>query len=283
MFMMQCPRNSTHHTMSQSGHTNGESMRIDPQRAKLLVENFAHVNQAVQKASNGRKVRLIAVSKLKPANDILALHESDHRHADFGENYAQELTEKSQLLPSSIRWHMIGGLQTNKCKPLAEQVANLYCVSSVDASKKADALEKGRAALAEQQHLESKLRVLVQVNTSGEENKAGVEPGQTTELCKHIREKCPHLQLAGLMTIGALARSQEAQTADGINEDFVTLRETRDAVAGDLGIDSSELELSMGMSSDFEAAISQGSDEVRVGTTIFGGRPAKKDAKITSD
>ena len=178
---------------------------------------------------------------------------------------------------------MIGGLQTNKCKPLAEQVANLYCVSSVDTAKKADALEKGRAALAANQTLDSKLRVLVQINTSGEDNKSGVEPKDTTELCKHVREKCPHLQLAGVMTIGALARSEEATTADSINEDFVSLRETRDQVAKDLSIDANELELSMGMSSDFEAAIAQGSDEVRVGTTIFGERPAKKDAKVKTD
>lgn len=226
---------------------------------------------------------MIAVSKLKPANDIHVLHTGEHKHLDFGENYAQELTEKAQLLPKSIRWHMIGGLQTNKCKPLAEQVVNLYCVSSVDTAKKADALEKGRAALAANQELENKLRVLVQVNTSGEENKSGVEPEDATELCRHVREKCPHLQLAGLMTIGALARSEEASAADGINEDFVTLRDTRDKVAKELGIDASELELSMGMSSDFEAAIAQGSDEVRVGTTIFGERPAKKDAKVKND
>jgi hypothetical protein len=225
------------------------------------------------------QVRLIAVSKLKPANDILALHNSEHKHLDFGENYAQELTEKAALLPKSIRWHMIGGLQTNKCKPLAEQVANLYCVSSVDTTKKADALEKGRAALAANQSLETKLRVLVQVNTSGEESKSGVEPNDAAQLCRHVREKCPHLQLAGLMTIGALARSQDAEN---VNEDFVSLREARDKVVKQLGMQEGELELSMGMSSDFEAAIEQGSDEVRVGTTIFGDRPAKKDAKITS-
>jgi hypothetical protein len=178
---------------------------------------------------------------------------------------------------------MIGGLQTNKCKPLAEQVANLYCVSSVDTAKKADALEKGRAALAEHQSLENKLRVLVQVNTSGEENKSGVEPQDAAELCRHIRENCSHLQLAGLMTIGAIARSQEATSAETVNEDFVTLRETRDRVADELKIDKSELELSMGMSSDYEAAIAQGSDEIRVGTTIFGDRPAKKDAKIKEE
>ncbi|KAK3724061.1 hypothetical protein LTR37_001183 [Vermiconidia calcicola] len=276
--------------MSETADANGEgssSMHIDPQRAKLLSENLSHVYQRIQSASNGRKVRLIAVSKLKPTNDILALHtDSSQPQLHFGENYAQELTEKSHLLPKSIKWHMIGALQTNKCKPLAEQVSNLYCVSSVDTAKKADALEKGRAALtASNEEVEgTKLRVLVQVNTSGEENKSGVEPNQEVmELCKHIRDSCPHLHLAGVMTIGAIARSQAASTAEGVNEDFVSLRETRDRVAEELGINQEELELSMGMSSDFEAAIAQGSDEVRVGTTIFGDRPAKKDAKITEE
>jgi pyridoxal phosphate enzyme (YggS family) len=177
---------------------------------------------------------------------------------------------------------MIGALQTNKCKPLAEQIPNLWCVSSVDTAKKADALEKGRAALAEKQELTEKLHVLAQINTSGEAEKSGVEPKDATELCKHIREKCPHLQLNGLMTIGAIARSK-ASTPETENEDFVTLRNVRDQVAKDLEIDTKDLELSMGMSSDYEAAIRQGSDEVRVGTTIFGERPQRKDAKIKND
>lgn len=181
---------------------------------------------------------------------------------------------------------MIGALQTNKCKPLAEQVANLYCVSSVDTVKKADALEKGRAVLAGRLGEEgegARLRVLVQVNTSGEEEKSGVQPGEAVGLCRHVREKCPHLVLAGLMTIGALARSREASAGEGVNEDFVVLRETRDRVAEELKVEKGELELSMGMSSDFEGAIGLGSDEVRVGTTIFGERPARKDAKIKDD
>lgn len=175
---------------------------------------------------------------------------------------------------------MIGGLQTNKCKPLASQVPNLFCVSSVDTAKKANELEKGRKTLAEKESLTEKLRVLVQVNTSGEDSKSGVEPSNATELCKHVKEQCPSLHLAGLMTIGAIARSQESSSPDALNEDFVKLRETRDKVAGELGVEKEELELSMGMSADFEAAISAGSNEVRVGTTIFGDRPARKDAKI---
>jgi pyridoxal phosphate enzyme (YggS family) len=280
-------------------------MRIDPSRAKVLVENVEQVIQRIDSARGSRKVcsitpthvslpltapsspqhqvRLIAVSKLKPASDILALHNSPLQITHFGENYSNELTTKASLLPRTIKWHMIGGLQTNKCKPLAESVPNLFCVSSVDTAKKADALEKGRAACVEKEKesVTEKLRVLVQVNTSGEESKSGVEPGkEAVELCRHVKEKCPSLRLAGLMTIGAIARSQQAATEEGRNEDFVTLKEVRDKVAEELGMEKEELELGMGMSADFEAAIRQGSDEVRIGTTIFGQRPPKKDAVI---
>lgn len=82
------------------------------------------------------------------------------------------------------------------------------------------------------------------------------------------------------MTIGAIARSR-ATTSENENEDFVALREVRDAVSKELGLEEGRLELSMGMSEDFEGAVALGSDEVRVGSTIFGERPAKADAKIT--
>jgi pyridoxal phosphate enzyme (YggS family) len=225
-------------------------------------------------------VRLIAVSKLKPANDILALHQPPNpTQTHFGENYVQELLEKAKLLPRSIQWHMIGGLQSNKCKQLAEQIPNLWCVSSVDSEKKANELEKGRKALLEKDSTAHTLRVMVQVNTSGEESKSGVEPQDALALCRHIIDKCPHLQLAGFMTIGAIARSK-AMTPDNENEDFVALRDTRDKVARELGWDQARLELSMGMSADFEGAIRMGSDEVRVGSEIFGERPPKKDAVV---
>lgn len=228
------------------------------------------------------QVRLIAVSKLKPATDILALHTADEPYYDFGENYSQELQEKAALLPRSIRWHFIGALQTNKCRPLAESIPNLFSVSSVDTAKKADALEKGRATIAEKERLQDNLRVLVQINTSGESEKSGVDPAHAVALCQHIRDKCPHLTLAGLMTIGAIARSK-ATTPETENEDFVRLRETRDKVTQELGLSQQDLLLSMGMSSDFEGAIRLGSDEVRVGTGIFGERPPRKDAKVKDD
>ena len=179
----------------------------------------------------------------------------------------------------------------------------MWAVESVDSAKKADALEKGRVALHEAQagaagedKKEGKqaeveeLRVFVQVNTSGEESKSGTEPGeQTVELCKHIEEKCPHLKLAGLMTIGAIARSKAAGGGEE-NEDFIALVRERDEDEKELGWTNEDekeeqetgegkrkrrLELSMGMSADLEEAIKRGSDEVRVGSTIFGERPPK--------
>ena len=185
------------------------------------------------------------------------------------------------MLPRSIAWHFIGALQTNKCAGLA-QIPNLYLVSSVDTAKKADALNKGRAKLLADGEdgkgsTSGPLRIHVQVNTSGEESKSGVPPEEATELCKHVRNQCPQLHLQGLMTIGAIARSQ-ATTAESINEDFVCLKQVRDTVAQELGVE--HLELSMGMSNDYEGAIEMGSDEVRVGSTIFGERPPKKEAKV---
>ena len=155
-------------------------------------------------------------------------------------------------------------------------------MSSVDSVKKANELEKGRRGLLEKDGEAGKLRVMVQVNTSGEESKSGVEPNDALELCKHIRDSCPSLQLSGLMTIGAIARSQET-TAENENEDFEVLRKVRDEIAEGLGVDKSELELSMGMSADYEGAIQQGSDEVRIGSTIFGERPPKSEAKVKGE
>ncbi|CAI6340030.1 unnamed protein product [Periconia digitata] len=277
----------SHHIQNDSA----EAMQINPQRAKQLVENLTGISKRIDAVNkSGRNVRLIAVSKLKPATDILALHQpqssspssSTPFHTHFGENYVQELLEKSRILPRSIRWHFIGGLQSNKCKQLAEQIPNLWCVSSVDSEKKCNELEKGRKALLSQQQNGSgaeKLRIMVQINTSGEENKSGVEPDDALTLCKHIIEKCPSLQLSGFMTIGAIARSK-ATTPENVNEDFEKLREVRGAAAQGLGWEEDKLELSMGMSADFEGAIGQGSDEVRVGSEIFGERPPKKDAVV---
>lgn len=260
-------------------------MAATPARASALLANLSAVKALIATANPSKAVRLVAVSKLKPASDILALHQPPASQLHFGENYLQELLEKSRLLPPSIRWHFIGGLQSNKCVTLARDVRGLWAVESVDTQKKATLLDKGwgeRKTQAGDEAAENqKLRIYVQVNTSGEENKAGIEPAEAAGLCQFIREKCPQLKLQGLMTIGAIARSK-ATTPDNENEDFVCLRETRDRIVKELEMEGEDgnLELSMGMSSDFEGAIVLGSDQVRVGTTIFGDRPPKAQAKV---
>lgn len=256
-----------------------QDMKVDPARAQALISQLGNVRERLASVANGRNVRLVAVSKLKPANDILALHQSPTSHAHFGENYAQELSQKAALLPSTVQWHFIGGLQSGHCKSIAK-IPNLFCVSSVDTLKKAQLLNNTRANLIDTDSSIPKLSIHIQVNTSGEEAKSGCSPGdETVALCREVVEKCPSLNLLGLMTIGAIARSK-ATTAETENEDFVTLKEQRDLVAKELGLDRDSLELSMGMSEDFEGAVKLGSGEVRVGSTIFGQRPARADAKL---
>ncbi|KAL8407620.1 hypothetical protein RB594_006446 [Gaeumannomyces avenae] len=268
-------------------------MKVTPERALALTNQIRGVTERIQRAAKGRPVRLVAVSKLKPANDILCLHTGAAQQVDFGENYAQELVQKAGLLPRSVRWHFIGGLQSTHCKTIAK-VPNLWCVSSVDSLKKAQLLDRARgdlitAAASSSGEQESPpppqpLNVHVQVNTSGEDSKSGCAPGaETTALCRAVARDCRNLRLLGLMTIGAIARSRATyntpETAE--NEDFSALVGQRALVAAELGLASEEeLELSMGMSDDFEGAIAMGSGEVRVGSTIFGERPAKAEAKI---
>ncbi|KAI0884612.1 uncharacterized protein GGS22DRAFT_144789 [Annulohypoxylon maeteangense] len=261
-------------------------MKIDPQRAAALVSQIKTVRERITAVANGRDVRLVAVSKLKPANDIVALmQQASPPQLHFGENYAQELSQKAELLPRSIHWHFIGGLQSGHCKNLAK-IPNLWCVSSVDTEKKAQLLDKHRgeflAAFSSSSPSStpppSKLNIHIQINTSGEPSKSGCAPGPSTLALARLVESAPNLHLLGLMTIGAIARSV-ATTAENENEDFVALREQRDLVQKELGLDR-ELELSMGMSEDYEGAIVMGSGEVRVGSTIFGIRGPKSEAKI---
>ncbi|KAM5451763.1 hypothetical protein MaudCBS49596_003591 [Microsporum audouinii] len=284
-----------------------------PTRASVLIANLSSVSKRIAAASSRRNhdetspssnnnntnsdspaapVRLVAVSKLKPASDILALHSPPTSHLHFGENYVQELLEKSKVLPPEIRWHFIGGLQSNKCVMLAREVRGLWAVESVDTEKKASLLDKGWGERPEfkdkgtvdtdgtSEQEDRRLRVFVQVNTSGEESKSGIQPGEpSVELCRFIREQCPRLKLQGLMTIGAIARSK-ATTPENENEDFACLRDTKDMVEEKLSLEGKDrLELSMGMSNDFEGAIAMGSSQVRVGSTIFGARPPKGEAK----
>mmetsp|Transcript_14662 Transcript_14662/g.21368 ORF Transcript_14662/g.21368 Transcript_14662/m.21368 type:complete len:225 (+) Transcript_14662:52-726(+) len=218
-----------------------------------VVDNLASVNSRIQSILSGRTVRLVAVSKTKPEELIQQAYDAGHRH--FGENYVEEIVRKAPNLPADIQWHMIGHLQSNKVKKLLE-VPNLYVLETLDSKSLADKLEKQAASVRE-----NPLKVFLQVNTSGEQSKSGVV-GEHVDLGVHVARNCPHLELAGLMTIGARGNSG----------DFTRLIEVRQELSQALNRDPESLELSMGMSGDFEEAIAYGSTNVRVGSLIFGER-----------
>lgn len=206
--------------------------------------------------------RLVAVSKTKPVEMLQACYDVGQR--DFGENYAQELMEKAATLPADIAWRFIGHLQSNKAKPLVKAVPGLVCVETVDSQKLANKLNGAAEEMAAERS--GPLGVMVQVNTSGEDSKSGLAPGAAVvDLARHVVAECPALKLDGLMTIGA----------PGDFSAFDVLKGCRDEVARELGLEAGELELSMGMSSDWEEAVAHGSNSIRVGSSIFGARVYK--------
>jgi len=231
--------------------------------------NAAPVGQRAKKMP-----RLVAVSKTKPVDMIVEAYQAGHRH--FGENYVQELCEKSTnpvILKEcpDIQWHFIGNCQSNKAKDLM-RCPNLRMMETIVSEKLAKKLNSHGSG--------ERLPVMVQVNTSGEANKNGLEPEESVECARFIQEKCPNLAFVGLMTIGDLGNSLAAQVK-GENPDFAKLRETRAMVAKQLNLVETDLELSMGMSNDFEEAVRMGSTSVRVGSSIFGARlypPAEESA-----
>ncbi|XP_022716133.1 pyridoxal phosphate homeostasis protein-like [Durio zibethinus] len=260
------------------------SAAVEGVAAAALRSVLQRVDQAAERSGReSLRIRMVAVSKTKPVSVIRQVYDAGHRY--FGENYVQELVEKAlqvllhlhksiefvnccliQRLPDDIEWHFIGNLQSNKVKPLIAGVPNLAMVETVDDEKIANHLNRAVESLGRKP-----LKVLVQVNTSGEESKSGVEPSGCVELAKHVSLSCPNLRFCGLMTIGMLDYTSTP-------ENFKTLANCRSEVCKALGIPEEQCELSMGMSGDFELAIEMGSTNVRVGSTIFGAReyPKKK-------
>jgi len=230
-----------------------------------VVGNLKAVQDRMVAAAGGAPLpRLVAVSKTKPVELLQAAYDCGQRY--FGENYVQELVEKSPLMPDDVQWHFIGHLQSNKANQLVRGCPNLQCMETIDTIKLANTVNKAWEA-AERGR---RLRVMVQVNTSGEESKSGCAPGDAAEVAAHIAQNCPGLEFGGLMTIGMPDYSGCRA------EDFLSLKAARDQCAEAVGVDPATLELSMGMSSDFEAAIQNGSNSVRVGSTIFGARVYNK-------
>ncbi len=200
--------------------------------------------------------RLLAVSKTRSAGEIAAL--ADAGQQAFGENYVQEALPKIDALRGrGLEWHLIGHLQSNKADLAAR---HFDWVQSLDRAKLVSALARHRPASA------LPLNVLVQVNIDDETSKHGCLPGEVPTLANVIEAE-PSLRLRGLMAIPAphadMARRREA---------FRAMRALFEALqAGHPGVDT----LSMGMSEDFIPAIEEGATMVRIGSALFGARPAK--------
>jgi len=228
----------------------------------VVASNLAGVQERIEKTSkltSDQTVRLIAVSKTKPNELLQEAYDAGQRY--FGENYVQELCGKVSELPTDIQWHFIGPLQSNKANLLVKTVGldQLSCVETVASLKLAKKLNKAVVDL----DTSKCLGIYIQINTSGEESKSGVLPGEEMkDLTKSIMEDCPQLKIKGVMTIGA----------PGKYECFDCLVECRQDLADIVGVSPKDLDLSMGMSGDFEEAIQRGATNVRVGSTIFGAR-----------
>jgi pyridoxal phosphate enzyme (YggS family) len=200
-------------------------------------------------------VTLVAVSKTFPATAIAEAHAAGQR--DFGENYLQEALDKiAALADPALVWHFIGPIQSNKTRPIAEAFA---WVHGIDRQKIAQRLSDARPADL------PPLQVCLQVNVSGEASKSGVDPAQALDLARSVAV-LPRLRLRGLMAIPEPTEDAALQRAR-----FRRLRELRQEIAAaGIALDT----LSMGMSGDMEAAIAEGATMVRIGTAIFGARPA---------
>jgi pyridoxal phosphate enzyme (YggS family) len=216
--------------------------------------SYAAICQRIDAAGRaaGHSANLLAVSKLQPVAAIRTLADLGQRR--FGENYVQEaLAKQRELADLALEWHLIGPLQSNKCRDVATRFDWL---ESLDREKLVAPLNQHRPAGR------SPLNVLIQVNIDDEDSKSGCAPGEVPELADLVLAH-PTLRLRGLMAIPApqdLARRREA---------FRRMRAMFDTLASaHAGIDT----LSMGMSDDFELAIGEGATMVRVGSALFGAR-----------
>jgi pyridoxal phosphate enzyme (YggS family) len=227
-----------------------------------IAGNVAHVMERVAAAASraGRRpeeIALVAVAKGVPADRIAPAIEAGI--TDLGENYVQEAARKIAQIGRQARWHFVGHLQTNKAKAAVDL---FDCIQTVDSARLAQALDR-RCRQAGRS-----MPVLVQVNSSGEAGKWGVEPDALPEFLEQWAGfEC--LCVRGLMTIGRLTGDVEASRPE-----FRLMASLFERVR-DLGVPNVSMQwLSMGMTRDFEVAIEEGANLVRVGTAIFGPRAA---------
>lgn len=219
--------------------------------------------QSIKQELDAKQVSLVAVSKTKPAEDILALYELGQR--DFGENYVQELVDKQAALPKDIRWHFIGHLQSNKVKYIAPFVHLIHGVDSYKLLKEInkEAIKNNRV-----------IDVLLQVHIAQEETKFGLDADELKNLYNRNTDGLPdlkHIRICGLMGMASFSDDLEK-----VRGEFRYLKSLFDWFS-DVSIDHNQFTiLSMGMSSDYQTAIEEGSTMVRIGSLLFGERNTAK-------
>ena len=229
----------------------------------MIQENLHKIRETISEVAthcnrNPEDIRLVAVSKRFPVEVMREAIAAGQMI--FGENYIQEAVQKKNLLGEVVKLHFIGNLQSNKAKFAVDTCS---MVETVDRLKIAKAMNR---YLEETEH---SLDVLIQVNIGFDQNKSGVSPDESETLLKEIRD-LPMLRVRGLMTMPPFMEDPEA-----VRPFFRDLRRLSEKLEdnGLLG-DHGKTELSMGMSHDYQVAIEEGATLIRVGTAIFGQRPA---------
>lgn len=209
----------------------------------------------ISKTLSEKKVRLVAVSKTKPVEDILEMYALGQR--DFGENYVQELVSKYDSLPKDIRWHFIGHLQSNKVKYIAPFV---HIIHGIDSEKLlAEVNKQGKK-------INRKINCLLQVHIAQEETKFGLDEKELSTAVQSIKEnKYPFVKICGLMGMASFSIDTIL-----VRREFKKLKLLSEKYAA--ALQENELLLSMGMSADYNIAIEEGSNLVRIGSLLFGSR-----------
>jgi len=225
-----------------------------------ISANIALVNARIRAAAEAAErdpatVRLVAVSKTRPAEDIIAAFQAGQ--TVFGENYIQELVPKLAEVHEDVQWHFIGHLQSNKVKYIAGRVALIHSVDRISLAQEIDRHWGRLGKICE---------VLIQVNISGEATKSGTTEAGAIQLVRECA-LLPNISVKGLMTMPPFF-----DDPDAARPYFTELRRLAETISAQQIAGVEMKELSMGMSGDFEAAIQEGATLVRVGTAIFGSR-----------
>ena len=202
-----------------------------------------------EKTSSKKNPIVIAVSKKRSVESIQVIYNLGHRI--FGENYPQELLEKSKKLPKDIEWHLIGHLQTNKVKKILEEIPNII-IESVD---RIDVVKK----IAQYADIKNPTKVYLEINISNEDSKTGCPLEKIYEVIDEIIKNKDKLILVGIMSLGKIGDKQE----------FEKMIQIKNEICEKYGLDKDKFIASFGTSQDFQDAILSGSDEVRIGHQIF--------------